>query len=252
MKIDKRSHFIFSDLQLSGGSRDLKMLWVSPGTFLMGSPEDEEGHAYEDGKPFLATLSHGFWLGQYPITQAQWMVVMSNNPSSFHGENHPVENVSWNDAVEYCDKLNNKYNHLLPLGYKFNLPTQMQWEFACRAGSQNLFSKGDDLDDLLSLAWCRENSNGMTHAVREKSPNRWGFYDMLGNVLEWCYDAGEDYPVDSASDWIGNQVLSIRILRGGAWSLGCSPINIRCSISYFESPSKKESSIGFRLCLRSS
>lgn len=250
MKIVMGSPFDI-DIRLPNDAKPLKMLWVSAGIFIMGSRENEVGRIYEDGIVFTATISRGFWLGQYPITQSQWVAVMNTNLSSFRGEDHPVENVNWNEAIEFCERINSSCPHLLPSGYIFNLPSQMQWEFACRAGSEKIFSTGDSLDDLLSHAWCRENSNGTTHAVGEKTPNKWGFYDMLGNVLEWCYDAAEDYPIDSASDWVGKKVSSTRILRGGAWSLGCSPFNIRCSVSYFESPDKKGSDIGFRLCLSS-
>jgi len=249
MKILKDKKFNMPDAKAAEKSKDLTMLWVPPGTFLMGSPLDEAGHAYEDGRPFLATITQGFWLGQYPITQSQWVVMMNHNPSTFQGGDHPVENVSWYDALKYCEKLNIANKDVLPAGYKFSLPTQMQWEFACRAGTQNLFSLGDGLNDLLSQAWCRENSNGTTHPVGEKVPNKWGFYDMLGNVLEWCLDTAEDYPIDPSSDWVGKRDSSIKIVRGGAWSLGCSPLNIRCSISYSERVDSKDTSIGFRLCL---
>lgn len=251
MKIEMGVSFAVPGLNLLNDSKSLVMLWVSPGIFTMGSPVDEPGHAYEDGLPFKAHLSKGFWLGKYPVTQKQWQSVMDHNPSYFRGNENPVENISWYEALDFCQKLNIKISYALPQGYEFSVPTQMQWEYACRAGTQNLYSVGNNIDDLLRTAWCAGNSGGKTHPIGEKAQNDWGFHDMLGNVLEWCYDSGEDYPTDLSTDWVGSMDEQIRVLRGGDWSLNCTPTNIRCSIAYHEKPSRKEASIGFRLCLRS-
>jgi formylglycine-generating enzyme required for sulfatase activity len=252
MKTDLGHSFSVPDLQLPGRAKELIMLWIPPGTFMMGSPENEPGHAYEDALPFEAALSRGFWLGQYEVTQAQWQAVMHNNPSHFQsdGLNRPVETVSWHDALAFCNQLTQRLDNALRAGYRFSLPTQMQWEYACRAGTQTLYHSGDSDADLLRVAWCAENSDGQTHPVGDKEPNAWGLYDMHGNVGEWCYDAAEDYPEGQVTDWIGNGDGSCRSLRGAAWGSSCHPGNFGVSRSACAEPETKRAWIGFRLCLR--
>ena len=159
------------------------------------------------------TLTKACWLGQTEVTQAQWQAVMGNNPSHFTGKDLPVEQVSWNDAQEFCGKLNAK--SLLPAGWKFALPTEAQWEYACRAGTA-----GDYAGTLDEMAWHRANSDDKTHPVAAKNANAWGLYDMHGNVDEWCADWYGDYPVGPVTDPTGSNSGSDRVLRGGSWNTG--------------------------------
>lgn len=159
---------------------DLKL--IPAGTFTMG---DNSG-----GIPVQAhqvTLTKDFYIGVYEVTQDQYEQVVGSNPSKLKGANHPVENVSWKDAVTFCEKLSS-----LPAeraaGRVYRLPTEAEWEYACRAGTTTAYSFGDDEQDLGKYVWSIENSGNTAHAVGEKLPNGWGLYDMHGNVWEWCLD----------------------------------------------------------------
>ena len=156
---------------------------IPEGRFKMGSPEDEEGR-WDDEGPQHEVEVKAFSMGETPVTQAQWEAVMGNNPSRFKGLNRPVECVSWNDCQEFCRKL----NELVP-GLDARLPTEAEWEYAARAGTT-----GPRYGELDEIAWYSGNSDSQTHPVREKKPNAFGLYDMLGNVWEWCADAWKDYP----------------------------------------------------------
>jgi formylglycine-generating enzyme required for sulfatase activity len=185
------------------------MKWCPPGSFLMGSPQDEEGHRDRE-KQVQVTLSQGFWMGQTQVTQAQWKAVMGNNPSEFKGENRPVEKVSWHDAQEFISKINASF--ILPDGMQMTLPTEAQWEYACRAGETGPYS-GGTLDEV---AWYHGNSGGQTHPVGEKKPNAWGLHDMHGNVWEWCSDRyGKSLP--GGIDPKGPDSGTSRVVRGGCW-----------------------------------
>jgi len=197
----------------------LTMVQIPAGSFLMGSPETDVS-AYDDEKPqHEVTFEHDFYIGKYPVTQAQWLTVMGENPSYFRDKNRPVENISWNDCHLFIKRLN-----ALGLG-TFRLPSEAEWEYACRAGSATNYCFGDGTDGLGEYAWYVDNSNGKTHPVGQKKPNAWGLYDMHGNVWEWCRDElHKDYagaPVDGSA-WVGGEVL-YRSFRGGskcneAWS----------------------------------
>ena len=167
-------------------------------------------------------------MSKYEVTQAQYKAVMGTNPSHFKGDNNPVEQVSWNDVVAYCNKLTEqeKAAGRLPVGYEYRLPTEAEWEYACRAGTTTAFSFGNDESQLGEYAWYRDNSGLTTHPVRQKKPNGWGLYDMHGNVGEWCQDFFfAKYPGGSVSDPQGPATGSgdhptgyDRVVRGGAWS----------------------------------
>jgi formylglycine-generating enzyme required for sulfatase activity len=177
----------------------------------MGS---NDGEANE--KPVhQVTINYSFYISKYEVTQAQWQAVMGNNPSSFKGDlaepfiKLPVEQVSWDDAQIFINKLNESND-----GFNYRLPTEAEWEYACRAGTT-----GDDTGDLSEMAWFAENSGGRTHGVGQKQPNAWGLFDMHGNVWEWCQDwYHESYngaPTDGSA-WLGGVQL-YRVLRGGSW-----------------------------------
>ena len=179
---------------------------IPAGTFIMG----EGGQAHE------VTLTEPFQMGVHEVTQAQYEQVMGSNPSGFKGADNPVERVTWDDAVEFCRRLSE-----LPAekkaGNVYRLPTEAEWEYACRAGTTTKYSFGDDESELGDTAWYAENSGGKTHPVGSKLPNAWGLYDMHGNVYEWCQDWYGDYPSGSVTDPSGATSSSLRVLRGGGW-----------------------------------
>ncbi len=227
------------------------MIWVPPGSFMMGSHPDEIGYyEMEDGLPFNATLSKGFWLGQYPVTQSCWNAVLKNNPSHFQkdGWDRPVENVSWDDAINFCMQLNEDFEEIIPSNYAFSLPTEMQWEYACRAGTETMHYSGNSAQDLVRVAWFSANSGDQTHKVGEKMANPWGFYDMHGNVSEWCFDQPVDFPKISATDWIGFSGLNFHTYRGGSWE--DEQGGLRSADSAYAISTLKKPTIGFRISLR--
>ncbi len=237
---------------LPSNAKRLYMQWINPGTFIMGSPKGEPWRSNSMEDQFTLTLNNGFWIGRYSVTQMQWKTVMENNPS--HYDNHsdyPVESVSWEEATLFGDKLNIKFKSSLPEGYNFGLPTEAQWEYACRAGTQTMFYNGDDPNRLSEIAWHSENSTGHPHPVGEKQPNRWGLYDMLGNVFEWCYDSTTQYPIQSAKDWFGEPKYRTRSLRSGSFNQSFKKGgSIRCASRTYGPAILKKPHIGFRLCLR--
>ena len=176
------------------GGVSLEMVKIKAGMFLMGSPWGEKGH-FKDEDEHRVTISKPFLIGKYEVTQKQYQAVMGDNPSHFKGEDRPVEKVSWNDANLFCDKLNELLAKELPKGYRFDLPTEAQWEYACRAGTNIALNNGRNLTcayglcpDLDEVGWFDKNSGGHSRAVGEERPNAWGLYDMHGNVWEWCRD----------------------------------------------------------------
>jgi formylglycine-generating enzyme required for sulfatase activity len=184
--------------------------FIAPGSFTMGSPASEDGHSSDENRVEV-TLSRPFWLAKTEVTQAQWEAVMNSNPSHFKGANLPVEQVSWEDAQGFITKLNEK--QILPPGWKFALPTEAQWEYACRAGEKGPYS-GGSLDEV---GWYVANSGSETHEVGMKKANAWGLHDMHGNVWEWCADWHEDM-LKGEGDPSGPTSGSGRVSRGGSWS----------------------------------
>jgi formylglycine-generating enzyme required for sulfatase activity len=213
-------------LDLGGGVR-LAMIYIRGGSFQMGSPDDEEGR-YSDEGPVRRVTLDGFWMGKYPVTQAQYQAIMGTNPSHFKGDNRPVEQVSWNDAKEFFRKLSQR------TGKTFTLPTEAQWEYACRAGTTTRYSFGDDAGRLGEYAWYIGNSDSQTHPVGQKKPNAWGLYDMHGNVWEWCLDDWHgNYngaPVDG-SRW-GDGTGSYRVIRGGGWNPSAGYCRSACRLRH--------------------
>lgn len=224
----------------------LEMLWVEPGSFLMGSPADEPERNKAEGPQVQVTLTHGFWLGKTEVTQAQYEALTGANPSTFKaaGPDAPVEHVSWLDAMAFCRKLTARERAAgrLPAGYVFTLPTEAQWEYACRAGTTGAYP-----GEPHAMAWCDENSNGTTHPVATRKPNAWGFYDMPGNVLEWCYDWYGPYSRDPVIDPTGPHRGYYRVARGGSWRVGARVG--RSAARAGGSDARQDYTLGFRLAL---
>lgn len=222
-------------------SLGMKMIWCPAGTFLMGSPANEEGRN-ENENQAQVHISQGFWMASTPVTQGQWQALMGSNPSKFEGSKDlPVENVSWDDAQEFCTKLNiGQSDHP---GYRYALPSEAQWEYACRAGETGPYS-GGSLDDV---GWYWNNSKEQAHDVGQKKPNAWGLHDMHGNVIEWCADWYAD-TLQGGVDPKGPQSGAYRVFRGGGW---VSYIAAFCRAAYRmkKSPDGRSDCVGFRLAL---
>ena len=185
----------------------------------MGSPPDEPRRSNNETQ-HQVKLTKGSYLGKYEVTQGQWEAVMGRNPSEFKnvGRDAPVEQVSWDDCQVFCRKL----------GVGFRLPTEAEWEYACRAGAKGPYA--GDLDDM---AWCGQNSGNTTHPVGLKKPNAWGLYDMHGNVAEWCHDWYGEYPVGAVTDPTGPEAGQFRRNRGGSWGWGtglCRSADRNCGL----------------------
>ena len=241
-----------------GGSVDLKLKWIAAGSFQTGSPSGELGRG-SDERQHEVTLTQGYWLGAHEVTQAQWQSVMGSNPSKFKGSRNPVEQVSWEDAMAFCKKLTERefLAGRLPAGWRYTLPTEAQWEYACRAGTRSAFHYGNRLDSRMANfdgnypyggASTGEYRN-KTVAVGSFQSNAWGLYDMHGNVWEWCSDRYGDYPSGSVVDPTGARSGSVRVNRGGSWFSGAR--FCRSAIRYGNSPGVRGNDLGFRLALSS-
>jgi len=229
-----------------GGGVKMDLVWVPAGAFQMGSPDSEAGRSSDEG-PVHAVELDGFWMGKYEVTQEQYEAVMGKNPSNFKGAKNPVKCVSWNDATDFCRKLTDKVGQASPpvsSGRSFRLPTEAEWEYACRAGSTTRFCFGDSDSGLEDYAWYDGNSGEHTHPVREKKPNAWGLYDMHGNVWEWCGDWYDKYGAGSAKNPQGGSSGEARVLRGGSW--GCRPLFCRSAIRIRNYPTDSFDTNGFR------
>ena len=224
-------------------SLDLVLMPIAPGTFTMGSPLAEPGRGVDEGPLTRVTISKPFWLGTTEVTQRQWTAVMGGNPSKFNGADLPVEQVTWTDAMEFCRKLNEhaRAAQSLPAGYAFTLPTEAQWEYACRAGTTR-----DAMDELDAVAWHGQQGGLGTHPVGTKRANAWGLYDMLGNVWEWCRDLKGPYPGGSVSDYAGPAKGNLRVMRGGRW--GDQPLSCRSAHRSASNPETRAFT-GFRVAL---
>jgi len=223
-------------------STEMEFVLIPAGSFSMGSPSNEDGR-YEDEDPIhKVTIKNPFYLGKYPVTQRQWIAVIGNNPSSFKGDNLPVESVSWNDVQEFIARLNEMEGT-----DKYHLPSEAEWEYACRAGTTTRYSFGDDESKLGDYAWYSNNYGAETHPVGQKKPNPWGLYDMHGNVLEWVQDRWhanyEGAPSDDSAWEEGNS--SGRVVRGGGWASDAG--YCRSAHRYWDGPGGRDDLVGFRL-----
>ena len=217
----------------------LPMIWVRPGTFYLRS-------TFGLGDDTEVTFTQGYWLGRTEVTQAQWQAVMAYVPlpSHYQGSERPVEKVTWDTVMIFCARLNTKERAAgrLPADYEYSLPTEAQWEYACRAGTTGIFS-----GDIDAMAWHEANSGGETHPVAQKQPNAWGFHDMHGNVMEWCAGWYGSYPGGRVNDPIGAATGQFNILRGGSW--GHQAGACRSAFRHWAVSHINNSGIGFRLAL---
>jgi formylglycine-generating enzyme required for sulfatase activity/tRNA A-37 threonylcarbamoyl transferase component Bud32 len=214
----------------------MEFIWVSAGDFMMGSDK------YDDAKPIhKVILTQGFWLGKYPVTQGQWEKIMGSNPSDFkNGDNYPVETVSWEDVKDYITKLNGQGSG------GFKLPTEAEWEYACRSGGKDEEWSGcNNESQLKNYAWYADNSGNKTHPVGKKIPNGLGLYDMSGNVWEWVQDWYGEYPRGTVTDPQGVKGGSARVVRGGSWYDLAG--NARSAGRYSLWPGYRNNGIGVRL-----
>ena len=229
-----------------------RFVWLPAGQFTMGSPATEVDRGSDEGPQTRVTLTRGFYLGRYEVTQGEYLSVIGSNPSYFTGDtNRPVEQVNWTEANNYCAQLTVRERTAgrLPAGWAYRLPTEAEWEYASRCGSTNRFSYGDDpgYAQLGNNAWYNSNSAGASHTVGGKLPNRWGLYDMSGNVWEWCSDWFGTYPGGNVTDPSGAVSGSYRVIRGGGW--GHTADRCRSAERYVSGPSNRYYIFGFRLVL---
>ena len=216
------------------------MVWVDGGTFRMGATS-EQGSEISDEKPVHSVTLSGYYIGKTEVTQALWKAVMGSNPSNLKGDNLPVEQVSWNDCQEFIRKVN------ALTGQNFRLPTEAEWEFACRGGNNSRGYKYSGSNYIDNVAWYDGNSGDKTHPVATKSPNELGIYDMSGNVWEWCADWYGDYSSGRQTNPKGPYDGSRRVGRGGSWFIGAR--GCRSSDRYFDHPTVRYLNLGLRLAL---
>jgi formylglycine-generating enzyme required for sulfatase activity/ankyrin repeat protein len=210
----------------------MEFVWIPTGEFMMGSNEE-----MDDEQPAHRVRIDGFWMGKYEVTQGQWKIVMHGNPATFNkGDDYPVETVDWDDTQGFIEALS------AGSGIRFRLPTEAEWEYACKAGKLD-----QDYGDLGDVAWFNENSNDMTHPVGQKKPNAWGLYDMLGNVWEWCQDWYGGYNPFLRANPTGPESGSSRVIRGGSWSV-LFPL-VRSVNRGSNTPTDRGDYLGFRLAI---
>ena len=229
------------EFELADGT-NITMVWIPSGSFEMGSPDDEDDREGDEGPVHDVTFEDGFWMGKYEVTQSQWAEIMDNNPAHDYGvgDDHPVYYVSWNDIQGFEERLEEG----------FRLPSEAEWEYACRAGSETRFYWGDDnnYNEIGDYAVYRDNDPNGTAEVGTKRPNAWGLHDMSGNVYEWCedwYHGNYNGAPDNGDSWVDDG--SYRVLRGGSWSR--NPSRCRSAYRIGDYPGNGHGYVGFRLVL---
>ncbi|MCP5241889.1 MAG: formylglycine-generating enzyme family protein [Burkholderiales bacterium] len=237
----------YADAEIIGITQRFR--WIEPNSFMMGSPEDEAGR-YDNETQHQVILTQGYWLADTACTQELWQAVMGDNPSRFEGNNRPVEDVSWDDIGNFLEQINKLHPEL-----KLRLPTEAEWENACRAGTDTAFNFGDEIGlgkanyrgtwEYESLDKWGKGALEQTAAVKSYPPNAWGLYEMHGNVWEWCSGWYDDYPSESVTDSQGPESGDGRVLRGGSWFIG----GRLCRSAFRDHfvPSHRYGNSGFRL-----
>jgi formylglycine-generating enzyme required for sulfatase activity len=237
----------------------MKLVLIKPGKFLMGSPDTDQDAANDEKPQHLVQITRPFYLGAHEVTQGQYRVVTRAAPSSLKGSDElPMDKVSWNDAITFCNRLSEMESlkpcyeiggGLLSGGDGYRLPTEAEWEYACRAGSTTRYCFGDETERLGEFAWHLGNSERRTHPVGQRTrPNAWGLHGMHGNVFEWCWDwyDGSYYQEPPGADPPGPSRGTERVVRGGGWN---SPAAQACRSASRAKvvPTKKLSTLGFRV-----
>jgi formylglycine-generating enzyme required for sulfatase activity len=225
------------------------MVYIKPGVFVMGGDVDVDPNHRWMGieKPkHEVTITRGFYIGKYEVTQAQYEAVMGGNPSKWREPNRPVEQVTWQEATEFCRLATGRTRR------QFRLPTEAEWEYACRAGSTGRYCFGDSHSGLSDYAWFKNNSGGQTHPVGKKKPNQWGLYDVHGNVWEWVADryAADYYANSPRENPTGPDAANRRLRRGG--SEGTTGNVCRSAIRNHNPPSNRSNYLGFRAAVSAS
>ncbi|MCE2754349.1 MAG: formylglycine-generating enzyme family protein, partial [Pirellula sp.] len=264
-----------------------RMRWIPPGRFFMGSPAGKNYELGNEGPQHEVIITHGYWMFETPCTQGLWTALMGENPSYFLDPERPVEQVPWVDAVGFSKKLNERFAKDYPsIGkglidgwerLQFRLPTEAEWEYACRAGTTGDTYVGGldvksrdqtkaevldsiawyggnsghayDLEKSVEMTWLKdlqpEEKRGGTRKVAQKSPNAWGLYDMHGNVWEWCQDRNGEYPAERVVDPSGPTEGTTRVIRGGSWSSPARSLRSAYRLRFV--PGRRHSTLGFRL-----
>lgn len=242
-----------SPVLISGTDEEIVMCWCPPGEFIMGSPEDEHGRSPDEGPQHRVVFEQGFLMGKYPVTQHLWQQIMGDNPSEFTGDDRlPVELVSWDDCQKFLRKLNSKVSDGV-----FRLPSEAEWEYACRAGTTTPFCFGETLSTAQANyqgtsphgTGKQGEYKGGTTVVGSFPANGWGLHDMHGNVSEWCQDWYHDSYDGAPSDGRAWEIPieECRVLRGGCWRF--SALNCRSAFRYGIYPDFSYIKFGFRLAM---
>ena len=252
--LDKYGTYVDLSISTEHGKATQRMRWIEPGTFLMGSPDGEEERWRDEGPQHPVTLTRGYWLADTACTQALWQAVTGDNPSWFKDDKqNPVEQVSWNQVQEFLRALET----LLP-GIEAGLPTEAQWEYACRAGTTAAFSFGDQITpaqvnydgNILYAGGVKGEYRGRTLPVKSLPANAWGLYEMHGNVDEWCADGLRTYDTTPQQDPLGPLDSSVHARRGGSWNDLAKDVRSAIRIAY--NPDYCYDGLGFRLCFNDS
>jgi formylglycine-generating enzyme required for sulfatase activity len=245
--------FYLNTPKIFANSLGANMVLIPAGSFTMGSPASDSDASSDEKPQFGVTISKAYYLGETEVTQGQWKAVMKTEPWKGEtlvreGDNYPATHISWDDATEFCRRLSAKE------GRSYRLPTEAEWEYACRAGSTSRYSFGDSAWKLSEHGWFDENAwdadEKYAHAVKQKRANAFGLYDMHGNVWEWCSDWYGEYPTSPVVDPVGPTQGSVRVYRGGSWSYGAA--SCRSALRHGFTPVFRDYFLGFRLALSSS
>jgi len=226
---------------VTGEIEFIDMYFVEGGTFTMGCTSEQDNDCDENEEPAHQVTLSDFYMGKYPVTQAQWKAVMGNNPSYFEGDDLPVEQVSWEEVQEFIEKLNEM------TGKNYRLPTEAEWEYAARGGNRSNGYKYSGSNTIDDVAWYEDNSEVKTHSVGTKQANELYIYDMSGNVWEWCSDWYGTYSSSAQTNSKGPDTGSFRVARGGSW--GNEAQHCRASIRGYTTPDDSQRILGFRLVL---
>ncbi len=228
----------------------MKFALVSAGSFSMGSQSSDDGidHGKQKDSTHKVILSNSYCIGVFEVTQGQFEKVMRYNPSSCRGGDLPVETVSWTEADAFCKTLS-AVQVERDAGRQYRLPTEAEWEYACRASSKSDYCCGESSEILNEFAWFGEARSDGSHSVGAKKPNKWGLFDMHGNVWEWCNDFEGEYSIDAATDPKGPSTGEYRVFRGGCWF--CNAKSCRAWVRRAGNQLTGHPGIGFRVVVNS-